>query len=633
MSVSVSVQEWGGGITHNHSLAFSGLSGKTNYFVTGQFRGTPKKFNIAGEQYFNASAGIESGVGNALAFSAEVIFGRGKSSARSSAANLGYSSWGTAFRGITDCDNVSGWESDYVDAREETRLAANASLAINFTTWLSWVTKLGVDYQNLNRLFWYGNGTSFGVSNNGIVSVLSNNLFRDNLSTELKFGRYLNDHRIDAFIRGEQLYYNREFNTMPGADFISHILREKSISLSGYSEGLTHHYNSGLKQYAASAGVSYKYKKIAGADIFLKAQFTPEYLSSPDFYPSGNAFFDIRELAFPSSGTVSKLRIEGGFGITGIENVSLLKQDDVIPSEILQFFKGFTNIKTKEWNASVKTGFLNDRITATLTWYDRSTDDNYTLFCFGSNQPNHFKVGGAYLWNYDERRIERQYSSVILNRGLEVDLSAVPVKTGNVKLTLGLNMAYNVNRMTSVSLEDTEGSTILPSRNIFANACVTGYPAGAIYGFDENTGYETVIGNPTPKYHGGFEALLKVKGFTFNLLLDGAGCFDVLNLNSLVADQADGVMDRTFKISSKYVEDGSFLRIRRVGLSYDIPLKSKVVKLLAINLSGGNLLTLSKYSGFSPDVNSFGTSPMSASLDYGSFPVVRTITFGVSAKF
>ena len=50
-------------------------------------------------------------------------------------------------------------------------------------------------------------------------------------------------------------------------------------------------------------------------------------------------------------------------------------------------------------------------------------------------------------------------------------------------------------------------------------------------------------------------------------------------------------------------------------------------------LTGMNLFTFTGYSGLNPDVNVYGTSPMSAGIDYGAWPLGRTVTLGISVDF
>ena len=137
-----------------------------------------------------------------------------------------------------------------------------------------------------------------------------------------------------------------------------------------------------------------------------------------------------------------------------------------------------------------------------------------------------------------------------------------------------------------------------------------------------------LLGNPLPKYFGAFGTTFSAFGATLDVMFDGAGDFYIFNLNKLVSEAA-----KPYVITDSYVERGDYLRLSRVSLSYDIPVGLKWVKALTVKASGCNLLTLTGYSGWNPDVNSYGISNLSCGLDYGSHPLVRTFLLGISAKF
>ena len=81
------------------------------------------------------------------------------------------------------------------------------------------------------------------------------------------------------------------------------------------------------------------------------------------------------------------------------------------------------------------------------------------------------------------------------------------------------------------------------------------------------------------------------------------------------------------------MEKGDYLRLENVSASYDIPFKAKWIKDMKITLSAHNLFTATKYSGFNPDVNSYGLYARTNGVDYGSYPFCRSIVLGLSVNF
>ncbi len=93
-------------------------------------------------------------------------------------------------------------------------------------------------------------------------------------------------------------------------------------------------------------------------------------------------------------------------------------------------------------------------------------------------------------------------------------------------------------------------------------------------------------------------------------------------------------------VSSRYVENGSFVRLRNVSLSYNFTaidfVRSIGIKSLRAYVAGENLVTITKYSGYAPDLNIGGSTPnntVTQGLDFGVYPLARTITFGLNVGF
>ena len=110
-------------------------------------------------------------------------------------------------------------------------------------------------------------------------------------------------------------------------------------------------------------------------------------------------------------------------------------------------------------------------------------------------------------------------------------------------------------------------------------------------------------------------------------MADGAAGFDILNLNAMSVSNRVNVKER-------YVEKGDFLRLARVALSYDIPVRNvKWMRSLKVHASASNLAVLTGYSGWSPDVNSFAMNNFYLGMDHGSYQMARTYLLGLSIKF
>lgn len=85
-------------------------------------------------------------------------------------------------------------------------------------------------------------------------------------------------------------------------------------------------------------------------------------------------------------------------------------------------------------------------------------------------------------------------------------------------------------------------------------------------------------------------------------------------------------------INSTMLEDGSFIRLKTLTLSYTFP-KLGVIQNPRLFVTGTNIATFTKYKGFDPEVSSFNQSLLQQGIDYGAYPAQRSYTIGFSCNF
>lgn len=172
-----------------------------------------------------------------------------------------------------------------------------------------------------------------------------------------------------------------------------------------------------------------------------------------------------------------------------------------------------------------------------------------------------------------------------------------------------------------------------------------------------------VVGDPNPDFTYGFNTSLTVKRFTLNASFVGSYGNDVYNqqmaaLTDVTTLSANRLREPIFNCwspenpsarypslsaftmtdvslcSDRFVEDGSYLRLANLSLTYSVPFKNSksFVKHLSFTLSGKNLYCFTNYSGYDPDVNSYGTV-LKYGVDLGAYPSARTYMFDVKISF
>ena len=179
-----------------------------------------------------------------------------------------------------------------------------------------------------------------------------------------------------------------------------------------------------------------------------------------------------------------------------------------------------------------------------------------------------------------------------------------------------------------------------------------------------DAGDRTILGTANPDFTWGFNNSFSFKGIDLSFFIQGSrgnklanfNNFDLLNfngqnnvlaeagLNRWTPDNPSGKYPRALAagsldqgvFSSAIVEDASYIRLRNVTLSYNIPasLTSKMrMQNLRVFVSGTNLLTLTDYSGYDPEANTFGQSTTLIGIDIGGYPQAKIFQFGLSASF
>ena len=600
------------GFFHNHDVGIDGKIGSnSNYKIAGFLRSNDGTVQREQDRSLGLAVAFETRANKRFKFGLNSILNYDKAS----------SSYGTNYIGATSAmivsryptsfivDTVNGWVKDYDDDSEAMRSTSSVYLQIDFLPGLYFKASGGVDYQNSNRIIWFGNGTAFGHEVNGAAGVLNNSLLNYNSRGELSFTRnFAVNHHLELNAAVEFMGYFNRTNAMCASSFDLPYLRGKGMSASTGGKRIRKF----ARPYNDLGGVvllNYDYKKMFGLQGTFRADYDMKYRTEPLLSPAGSAFIDLKKIFFPKGKAVSGLKLTGGWGMAAREtdlpfeylNAWMLNLP-TIESKSEYYYNGLNILRSKEYNASVTLGFLSDRFTLGAKYYGKTTDD-------ALNVMSDLKIlNNLYEQAADWTPVQERHTT-ISNDGFEFDLELGLVRTKLVQWTVSANFARNVNRIVSIDEKD------VTAANITKGAYLAAQQEG-----------ESVSGNCIPKMHGGLETSLGVGKFTFDLKMDGAADFYILNANNILKRQENAFTDSDF-------ERGDFLRLDHIGAAYDIPLKSKRIKQLRVSASGHNLFTFTKYSGWNPDVNSYGISVRSAGVDYGSYPLARTFVFGVNLKF
>lgn len=279
------------------------------------------------------------------------------------------------------------------------------------------------------------------------------------------------------------------------------------------------------------------------------------------------------------------------------------------------------------------------------------------------------------------------------NKGWEFAVNSVNLP-GVLHWTTSLNLAYNKNEVVSLGQADRQ---IVLSSNTMIRA---GLPVSSFYGYVMDGIFQsteeikasavqpfaqpgdvkfkdldgsgtitdsdrTVIGNPTPKWVYGFTNAFSYKGIELNIFLQGVQGNQIYNVTRLrreamlgqfngspqtlnrwhsAAQPGDGNTPRAVAVdrnsnnrfSTRWIEEGSFLRLRNISLTYNWPqniLTSLHIKGLRTYVSAQNLLTFTKYTGYDPEVGRSGNDPLVSGYDDANYPLQRMYMIGLNLQF
>ena len=635
-------------VSHDHHARISGMLEKAGYSVSAFYKDVNGVVPGTSSQRGGLRTNFETKTNNVIWFGLNSSLAISSIDTPLTGAWYGMPSLGTALRGIQPVGateaSVEDYVADYDDSAKDFRTTNSMYLAVNILPQLQWKTTFGLDFDNDTRYIWYGSRTPFGAEYNGAASIVTSKTLSYNGQTRLDYRTYIGEkHQIKAsaaaLIEGD---WNK-FSTMNGTNFWTHAMRAQGLAIAG-SKAVIRDFNYRYFHFGAYASLEYDYAGIAGIRALTRVDSTPKYDDDRmAVYPSVEAWFDIKKLWTDNSEILSALSLTAGWGRSGRESFvpyQLLSQYTTgkypeVGNDVAYFYESLNKLNSSEFNIAVDLGFLKDRIRMRLGYYRKSTSDNINMYCFGAPGKD------GIVWENTPRENIYNQSASINNNGLELDLTAQIIKTPDWNWTVGLNASYNENQLTHVDIPDRLGREV--GSGVLANVNVLGYSVGCIYGYDINpdgsykdqtsdgkiTAVDKVIlGNTQPKVFGMFDSFLSYKDFSLDMQFKAALGHKLLNMNRMLEDKQT-------EVSRIYAENADYFRLGRVTFTYDLPFVRDVKWIKSINVfaTAYNLFTITRYSGWNPDVNSFGISNLSTGFDYGSYPMTRTFMLGVNLNF
>lgn len=648
---------YGGGFNQMHRVGFNGTANNTSYHLSLAYRGLNGSLPDNGSGYTSFKGNFETRASKFVWFGFNALLSGGKVSSPTGVTYLGLPSLTLARRdpALSPGTSEADWKADYDDDTEDYRSLVSSYIRFNLSTFLYLRFNVGMDLQSNYRTLWYGRRTYFGAPsstniNGGAAANLVSFLASYNISGEAHFNKYFAVHhhlRLKAGV--EFLGNNNKFNTLNGINFVSEELRGNGLRIGAYDIN-PHKFFRKYKHLGAYADLAYTFKDFLRLDGVFRTDYTPKYKGEGfTTFPAVTATLDLHRILMPAGRKVSSLTLQGGYGISGYEKYvpyelfgDYLSGSWYKPADgTSTFYDGLDRLRTRELTLALRASFADGRFGFKAGYYDRITDDDFLMYQMGHAPDSN--PSGAWEWDGCSKVFARE--SAIRNRGLEFDVNAQILNAGAVRWTVEGNFTRNVNRVVSSNTEDFLGRVVGHGIYCTCNALdlpvssLYGYKAGADGQYVDITGEgrideadKVILGNTVPKFFGGLSSTLDYGRLSFTLVLEAAGGHNVADVNSLVSDGVVGP-DGLICLSSRYVKKADYLRLTHLGLKYRVNARIWKFRECAVTASAHNLLTVTGYDGYNPDVNCFGASTLTNGLDYGSFPLSPLFILGFSARF
>lgn len=266
------------------------------------------------------------------------------------------------------------------------------------------------------------------------------------------------------------------------------------------------------------------------------------------------------------------------------------------------------------------------------------------------------------------------------NKGLEVLINTIPIKSKDFEWNSSINFSTNKNKLISLNNDKFQtntyfdkGTTGTPLQQQTHRIDVGG-PIGNFFGYksvditdngtwilenskgeripfeDRTADDKTYLGNGLPKWYAGWNNTFRYKNLDLNITMRGAFGYQILNMqrmyyenNTITYNRLSSAFDKVYgkavlksehEYVSYYIENGDFWKIDNITIGYTVPIKNdKFIKNARVWASGSNMLTITGYKGLDPEVSA-STTDLDPGVDNrDKYPTTRTFTFGVNLTF
>ena len=549
------------------------------------------------------------------------------------------------------------------------RTLGSFSLEYKILQGLSFTTSLGYDQSTSSRKVAYSSDIVAAgiqdVGRGGILDIRENNILTENYFT---YNKEIGDsHTLDFLLGYSYQRFDYETQTLLARNYRTSDTKLMINNIASATEFLANTANrvDELQSFYGRANLNLSDKYLFTAT--LRADGSTKFGENNKYgiFPSFAVAWRISDEDFAPD-VFSDLKLRAGYGVTGNQEIpnnlvyqrqrwsdySFAENGDVGGGFLGDVAFNNSDLKwesSTQYNIGLDYGLVNNRIRGALNFYYKTTND--LLIQVVSAQP----APQPFVW--------RNLDADIINKGIEFEVEVTAVDNNDFSWEIMANAAYNknivknYNSITNTGEISGQGLTGAYAQRIANNQPLYAYYLRDFAGYDSeglavyNGGdvQQFTGGSPLPKVTAGLTNNLRYKNLDLSFFFTGQFGHKIYNntanafftagslaIGRNVSTDVPGSGESSLNapdVSTRFLENGSFVRLQNVTLSYNFPLESvKNISNLRLFMTAQNLFVITDYSGQDPEVdtNKAIDNIPSAGIDYTPYPRSRTFTLGVN---
>ncbi|MFC5625446.1 SusC/RagA family TonB-linked outer membrane protein [Algoriphagus winogradskyi] len=585
------------------------------------------------------------------------------------------------------------------DNSQDYKILGSAYVSVNILKGLDYKFLVGLDV-GIGDNYQYTpsfNAGDFSIQNFATISKTKTNFVSPLFSNQLTYTKDIDKHHFDLL--GVVERQTSTFTSLNGAgqNSLTNDVRElQGVENQTTTSSKTEY---ALISYVGRINYDYAQKYLISASIRRDggSRFGPD--NKWGTFPSLSVGWRLSEEGFMQGlNAVSDLKLRASYGETGNDRIGDYVYQATINSNLFYNFddnlltgstiSALANADLK-WettimkNLGLDIGLFNDQFSLSLEVYENTTEG----MILGVPIPPSLGYDGAPVANV----------GTVKNSGFEIT-AGYELRSGDFQLGIDGNMGFVTNELTSLGTGNTifgpnfQGDAMTLTEEGQPIAYFYGWIADGIFQSGESTTQQpnasagdikfrdinndgvidandrTNLGHYLPDFTYGLNANASYKGFDFTMFLQGVSGNEIFNnlryhtegmtrlfgASTVVLDRwtptntdtdvpraISGDPNRNARASSRFVEDGSYLRLKNISIGYSIPSAALqswskgTVSKVRVYVSAQNLFTITDYTGYDPEVavRTGINSSLGTGIDYGQFPAARTIMGGIQLAF